>query len=244
MSNLYSPRLLLATVLGIGGLGQSHVLAEADALMTAQASSNFPLSADEWSFWPSEEDPAPRQTSSGSTRNLTCSSNDLTPLIPPEQVGRTGKVRPEILLYVPAAVPRQAVFVIQAVDDFYHAVPLRLPETTGIVSVPLPAEIPDLIAGQQYQWSFVFICHDEIRPDSPIVSGWIDTQDSLDSAATDVSSLAQAARYRDNALWYDMISMLAELKLGHPEDDAVHHAWLNVLERHHLEDLASEPIVR
>lgn len=247
MVNLHIvPKLILATVFGLGILGPANATAQTSAVTVEKPFSLRRLLQDDWSFWPTDDrGRTPRRTTSGSTRNPNCVSNPLRPLTPDGQVGRTSQARPDILLYVPAATPRQAIFAIQAGNDFYHTVPITLPDTAGIVSLPLPAEIPDLAADEQYQWSLVLICHDEARPDSPIISRWLETQTRLSEAHLRVNpSLEQAARYRDGALWYDMIAMLAQLKSGHPDDDVIHQAWLSVLERHQLEDLSDEPLVR
>ena len=235
---------LFAAVLGIAMLHPTAVLAQTDTSVPQSASATPSLSQQDWSFWPDEQDQAPQTTHSGSSRNPDCNSHGAMPLTPHAQIGRTSQQRPDLLLYVSSAVPHQAIFAIQSVNNFYHAVPITLPEATGIVRIPLPPEIPDLADNEQYRWSLVFLCHDELGPDSPVLSRWLETQVSTHESELPMQpSIEQAAQYRDDALWYDMIAMLAQLKSGHPEDDTVQQAWLSVLSRQRLENLADEPIV-
>lgn len=257
MANLpLVPKLmLLATALGCG-LGidalQSSTASAQHAIRQSATSpvkniARLPgISQDDWSFWPSDEERrAPRRTSSGSTRNPSCNSEGLASLTPQDEVGLTGQARPDLLFYVPESLPHDIIFRIQSENGFVHTVPISLSDTAGIVRLPLPEAIPDLPAGEQYLWSVMFLCQEFAGPDSPTLSGWLETEATLEKAMSVVTpSLAQAARYRNNALWYDMISMLANLKLGNPNDIYVEQAWRTVLERHSLEALSEQPIVR
>ncbi len=241
----FALKLTLTTLLALGVLEQSTAIAQTTTIVSEGASSYRALVQNDWSFWPSEQNRAPRRTHSGSSRTASCGGDNFISLVPQEQIGLSGQARPEVLLYVPVEVSRQAVFVLQSGARYYHEAPIDLPETAGIISMPLPEEMPDLTAGERYKWSIVLPCNTEVRPDSPVVSGWLETQTSFDEVMSQSSpSLEQAARYRDNALWYDMIAMLAQLKIGHPDDDAIHQVWLSVLERHHLEDLSHQPILQ
>lgn len=237
------PKLAFSIVLGWCILGSTNVLAQ--SLTEIAPSPSQRLFQRDWSFWPSERNRAPRRTNSGSTRNPSCeTANNLISLTPHQEIGRTSQARPNVLIHLPTALPRKAVFSISSEEKDYQKAAVHLPQTAGIVSLPLPAEIQDLAAGKQYQWSLVVLCHDELRPDSPVLNGWIETQSTLTAAfPSSAPSLETAAHYRDEALWYDMIAMLAQLKIGQPNNDAVHQAWRNVLERHNLEALSDEPIV-
>lgn len=241
-------KLTFTTLLALSVLDQTTAMGQTPAAVLESAPRSQALVQNDWSFWPSEQNRAPRRTHSGSSRTASCGGDSFISLVPQDQIGLSSQARPEVLLYVPVEVSRQAVFVLQSEAHYYHEAPINLPETAGIISMPLPEEMPDLTAGERYKWSIVLPCNAEVRPDSPVVSGWLETQTSFDEMISQSSSsrpsLEQAARYRDNALWYDMIAMLAQLKIGHPDDDAIHQAWLSVLERHHLEDLSHQPILQ
>ncbi|KPQ32946.1 MAG: protein of unknown function (DUF928) [Phormidesmis priestleyi Ana] len=210
----------------------------------ANPSNNYPLITDEWSFWPTDQDRAPRRTASGSSRNITCLSSSIVPLIPPSQFGRTSTARPEILVYLPTRISGQAVFSIQSEENYSYIALIDIPEEEGIISIPLPTDAPDLANNQLYQWSLIVSCGDVVGPDSPSVAGWLETQTDIEeSDAPAMPSLTQVTQYRDDYFWYDMLSMLARLKAAHPADEEIHQAWIRALEGNSLSEVVEKPLI-
>lgn len=238
--------LILTAALGFGTLGRSAAIAQSITLPAESTASLTGISTDDWSFWPSDEGRrAPERTSSGSTRDSACPGEGLVPLTPQREVGLTSQARPELLFYIPQPIPYDIEFRIASREGFAHTVRLDPLETSGIIRLPLPEAVPDLPAGKRYLWSVTFLCQEIPGPSNPMIGGRLETQATLGEAMSSVTpSLAQAARYRNDAQWYDMISMLADLQIGNPDDTSVEQAWRTVLERHGLEALLGEPIVR
>ncbi|NEQ48976.1 MAG: DUF928 domain-containing protein [Leptolyngbya sp. SIO3F4] len=198
------------------------------------------LPANDWSFWPTDDDKAPDRTVSGASRG-NCSSEQVTALLPGSQYGLTSKSYPEVLVATSADIPSQALFSIQSTDGYYYETYIDLPEKPGIVSLTLPSEAPPLVADELYQWSLILMCNNRLRPDSPSLQGWIQIQ-STESMTANLT-LEQAVEYREAHLWYDMISLLADLRTQYPENSDIHEAWQSILETTDLAAVVNEPIL-
>lgn len=218
-----------------------HNRAMAQTLESMGAANALP--SNEWSFWPDDNDQAPDRTVSGASRG-NCSADQLTALLPTSQYGMTSKSHPEVLVATSVDAPSKALFSIQSNDDYYYETYVELPSTPGIISIPLPEDAPALAANELYQWSLILMCNERLRPDSPSLQGWIQTQ----SAAADLSStnvtFEQATQYRQAHLWYDMIALLADLRTQEPSNQDIQNAWENVLAGTDLASVANDPILR
>ncbi|MEM7795289.1 MAG: DUF928 domain-containing protein [Cyanobacteria bacterium P01_C01_bin.118] len=222
--------LILSTALGI----------LSNTKTTAQTFQETQEIQSDWSFWPTDDDKAPKRTVSGATRG-NCSNEQVTALLPSSQYGLTRKSHPEILVATSADGPSQALFSVQSADDYYYETYVDLPEAIGIVSIALPLEAPPLMENSLYQWSLILMCNHRLRPDSPSLQGWIQTQPT-DTASPNLT-LEQAALYRDEHLWYDMIALLAELQVQYPENSTIHQAWHSILTSIDLAAVIDAPIL-
>ena len=197
--------------------------------------------ANDWSFWPNDDDQAPRRTVSGASRD-SCSNHQMTALLPTSKSGFTSRSHPEVLVATSVNTPRKVLFTVQSENDYYYETYLELPETPGIVSIRLPDEAPALVDNELYQWSLIMMCNNMLRPDSPALHGWIQLQPGDDSNPMELS-FEQAINYRNNYLWYDMIALLADLRTQDPNNQDVHHAWQSILEGADLASVANSPIL-
>ncbi|MBT9311654.1 DUF928 domain-containing protein [Leptothoe kymatousa] len=232
--------LCLLALIGGGFCIQEHATAQVTDQLTESTRVRDSLPADNWSFWPDDNDQPPQRTVSGASRG-NCSADDLVALMPSSQYGMTSKSRPEVLVATAVESPRKALFSIQSTDDYYYETYVELPDTSGIVSLSLPPEAPELAADELYQWSLILMCNERLRPDSPALQGWIKTHPLENTLAR--ASLDQATEYRNAHLWYDMISLLADLRIQEPNNQDVHDAWHSILDVTNLTDVANEPIL-
>lgn len=235
MRNYLAIGIALTTTLSVLGYGN----ATAQPLGEIKEITSLP--SNDWSFWPTDDDKAPDRTVSGASRG-SCSSEEITALLPGSQYGLTSKSHPEVLFATSTDMPRQALFSIQSADDYYYETYIEIPETPGIISVSLPNDAPPLVANELYQWSLILMCNDRLRPDSPSLQGWIETQST--DVITAQLNLEQAVEYREARLWYDMIALLADLRIQSPENTAVHEAWQSILETTDLAAVVNKPIVQ
>ncbi|MEM6252076.1 MAG: DUF928 domain-containing protein [Cyanobacteria bacterium P01_D01_bin.156] len=241
MTGLMVQRYKILCVLALTAVGLCiQGPAAAEVIKNAGAVNALPSS--DWSFWPDDDDQAPAGTVSGASRG-SCSADQLTALMPASQYGMTSKSHPEVLVATSVDIPSQALFSIQSDNDYYYETYIELPRTPGIVSIQLPAEAPALAENELYQWSLILMCNERLRPDSPSLQGWIQMQ-SIANIDNTQSSLEQATEYRQAHLWYDMISLLADLRIQNPTDQAVNSAWQDVLEGTELTEVANNPILK
>ena len=226
--------IALTAMLGV--FNNSSALAQT----TANTAEVATLPTNDWSFWPTDDDRAPDHTVSGASRD-GCSGEQFTALLPSSRYGLTRQSHPELLIATSDSTARQALFSVHS-DDYYYETYIELPATPGIVSIALPSNAPALASNKLYQWSLMLVCNHRIGPDSPTLIGWIQTQPDIESTNADIS-LQQATEYRDAHLWYDMISLLADLRLQEPNNKVVHQAWQSMLQGNDLVTVANIPIL-
>lgn len=227
--------LLITTILGL--CGQASAIAQ-----PIGAVEEITALPNDWSFWPTDNDQAPRRTVSGASRG-SCSPEELTALVPSSAYGTTRQAYPEVLVSMSTAMSGQALFSLQS-DDYYYETYINLPDTAGIIAISLPNEAPALAANELYQWSLILMCDDsQLRPDSPAIQGWIKTQPTIEAGPISLE-LEQAVAYRDDHIWYDMIALLAELNAQHPNDSAIYDAWRSILVSTNLSAVVDQPILK
>ncbi|MFK0730139.1 MAG: DUF928 domain-containing protein [Gloeotrichia echinulata GP01] len=198
---------------------------------------------------------APKRSSGGASRDgnicgfTTKATNNVsvTPLIPTTNIGLTVAEHPTIFVYVPGTKAQKALFTLQ--DDgsksYYHTT-LNLPEKPGVMEVKLPNSVPGLKIGKNYQWSLVMICAEELETDSPWVGGWIrrvEADRRLNQQSHKPISLDLISQLAETGIWYDSLSLLAQLRRSQPHDLSLTHAWEELLKSANLNAIANEPLV-
>jgi Domain of Unknown Function (DUF928) len=189
-------------------------------------------------------DPAPQQTVGSSSRG---EDSLVTALVPETNHGRTVAERPTFFIYLPEISLKQGFFSIQDEDrnGLYQAY-IDIPENRGIISVTLPEDAPPLEVGKNYEWHFVAITGETLRPDSPQISGWIKRVE-LSSDVTAITrsgvSLKLATAYAQQGIWYDTLSTLVELKHLQPDNGDLNGEWAELLEQVGLGAIAANPVV-
>ncbi len=196
----------------------------------------------------------PHTTAGGSSRGLERCPQDqnlsqpyLTALLPSSKVGFTKESYLTIFIYIPETIADQAFFSIKDKqnNDIYQTV-LPLDRKGGIVGIKLKKDIAALEIGKQYLWSFVLMCNNQLRPDSPMVQGEIIRLKSneQDNFSTDYHQLLQ--RFIDNAqagIWYDTLSGLVQVHTSNPNDENVAQIWSDFLNSVGLNFVADQPVL-
>jgi hypothetical protein len=201
---------------------------------------------------PSRE--APRRTTGGGSRDegqcfakaSSKTNSAIAPLIPSTQLGFTIEARPTIFVYIAKNSAREAFFSIQDENENHHyQMSVKLPNREGIIGIQLPADAPPLQVSKNYKWSLVTICGEALEPDNPEVTGWIHRVTIDDSIAklNSSNSLKTAIDLAETGVWYDTLSMLAQLRKGNPDDLMLAAHWEELLASVGLGAIAQEPIV-
>jgi hypothetical protein len=207
---------------------------------------------------------APHTTAGGASRGTWCTENVsdvqapsslnsyLTPLLPSNQKGLTLQERPTLFVYVPQSNATKAFFSIkddQGNDHYQSFLDIATVEHSAIMAIPYPEDAPSLKANQDYKWSFVVLCDNRLRPDSPLVEGSIkrinlEEQNSLkqqlEQANTD---LEKAKIYANAGIWYETINILANLQKSNPDNSSLNTAWVNLLNSVGLNEISEAELL-
>lgn len=197
----------------------------------------------------------PADTAGGASRDGGICLNDsrdtgpsITPVKPVHHSGLTVASHPTFFVYVPQTSAKQALFVIKdEIEDYFYQKNIPIPTSAGIVSFKLPNDAPELKIGKTYQWSFIMICGEVIRPDSPAVVGQIGRiapNPELLRQIKTASPLQRAALYGKKGIWYDTIASLAEQRRSQPNDSTLAATWEKLLKSVGLEAIATKPLLQ
>jgi Domain of Unknown Function (DUF928) len=121
---------------------------------------------------------------------------------------------------------------------------LRTPQ--GIVSFPIPENIPPLQIGQSYNWSFSVYCDFQTIEDKPgNVQGSIQriavNTPLKNQLATAKNPVEQATIYAKNGIWFDALTTLG-VNLRKQKTKDISSAWMELLRQINLQKNASLPV--
>lgn len=196
----------------------------------------------------------PKDTAGGASRDggqcsqeSAAQSSCVKALMPTTQEGLTVAERPVFLAYVPETSAKQVFFSLVD-ENNQHIYQTKVPITgnSGILSVQLPDNAPALEIGKNYQWAFIIVGEQGLRPDSPVVQGSIkriEADTALKSQLVNASPLERAALYGKAGIWIDTISTLAELRKSQPADTNLAENWKKLLTSVGLEAIAAQPFL-
>ncbi|EDX76348.1 conserved domain protein [Coleofasciculus chthonoplastes PCC 7420] len=165
----------------------------------------------------------------------------LTALVPATDAGipfvePTISERPSFWFYVPyfPRSQRNAEFVlIDENEDDVYATTFPLTQPSGIVSLQLPQTIPPLKEGEQYRWVFSVICNPANRSADATVNGWIERVPvnlALSNQLQTATDKALLFAYADQGLWYETLTLLAQLQRTHPQQQELQDDWQDLLQ--------------
>lgn len=171
----------------------------------------------------------------------------LTALIPANHQALSVAERPTFFVYIPATVAKTAFFSLKDKnEDYYYQTNVSLPSNPGVISFQLPADAPVLEMGKDYDWSFVIICGQALRPGDPEVRGTvkrIEQTPTLKAKQERLSPLEIAAAYGDGGIWFDTLGIIAQLRRSQPSNQALVSTWEDILKSVGLEEIATEPLL-
>jgi Domain of Unknown Function (DUF928) len=204
-------------------------------------------------------DPAPKNSSGGATRNGSiatafCSSersgisSSVIPVLPENHVGFTLTEHPTVFIYIPQTTASKALFSIQEEGSNSHVyqTDVILPKKPGVMQVKLPSDIPGLKTNKTYKWSLVMICTADLEPDSPFVNGWIrrvEPKKDIKNNNDKIISLDSVSKLAERGIWYDTLSVLAQLRMKQPNNQTLISSWQDLLNSAGLKEIANQPLV-
>ena len=188
--------------------------------------------------------------------NFPPTKHDLTALVPFTKEsnsvinvwGQTTLEHPSWFFYVPYTKDSRYVveFVLQDQDsnEVYQKA-IALPDKPGVIRVSLPTTAPALALDKQYRWFFTISSDREKNSPPTFVEGVIQRVQLSPAVVKELQTtelLKRYAIYAQNGIWYEALTILAQLHQKNPKDVALQTEWQNLLGSIHLDDIAAEPI--
>ncbi|MDF5740020.1 MAG: DUF928 domain-containing protein [Nostoc sp. S13] len=182
-------------------------------------------------------------------RNLV--NKQLNKSTPIDVWGLTTEEHPTFWFYVPyiknfANLSAEFVLQDQEENDVYrHAIALRT--TPGVIDVPLPSTVAPLQVGKIYRWYFKVYCYQQDQTIPPTyVEGDIQrvilsSSEESQLAATDPRE--KIAIYAALGIWYDSLTILAQIYKANPQDTSLAADWQSLLQSINLGNIATAPLV-
>jgi Domain of Unknown Function (DUF928) len=156
--------------------------------------------------------------------------------------GLTAAERPTFWFYVTYQPPFTGKFILQDKDEnLVYETDVILPTNPGVIQISLPSNVPPLEIGKLYNWYFKIRCN----PNSPTLSfvhGWIQRTSlnpALSSQLQNATPQQKVALYARNGIWYEALTIAAELKRNNSND----RNWSDLLEAVGLSEIKAEAIV-
>ena len=191
----------------------------------------------------------------GASRGNCPEYGDLAALVPITEGrvwGQTTAAQPTLWFYLPSAVTPETpieLIVQDADDNTLYEARLAVALDAGTMAIALP-ETVTLPIGESHYWTMALFC-DPQRPSSSVfVSGAIERVDvaALEPLTKETArSLPQAETYAEAGIWYDALTVLAELQQTNgssPNESNLESqtAWAALLEQVGLAQIAIEPV--
>jgi hypothetical protein len=222
------PPLALATVMVIGGLP-----------MAAIAQYNPPANLG-----------LPGRREGGGTRgNCLPGQAPLVALMPDTNIGLTTAEEPTLFWYVPPQSVETAEFIVlDAEDNIVHETTINLPESGGVIGVPIPMMdgASSLVLDENYHWYFSLLCNPDDRSADIFTEGWI-RRVTADPALVDQLATAndsdRSTIYAQAGIWYDALATLATQRLNDTGSLALQGKWIDLLRSVELDVISEEPLV-
>jgi hypothetical protein len=253
---LFMATALLSAVLNIYSFSLPLKAALSQPSSTLKNTSASPLAQIQFRQPDLQEDSAPQDRPGGGGARPVCSDSSasictslglmaLVPFPETEQAwGQTLQAAPTLWFYIP--YPSTAIHRLEFElwDEENQLIAqdqqIPIPTTPGVIRYQIPDTV-SLEVGKTYRWYFLL----RLDPDNPSLdeqtNGRIEriapSSELLNQLET--SSLLEQAQYLAAAgIWYDTLTVLAELYPDRPE------AWRNFLQTTGLDHIAEEPLIQ
>lgn len=208
----------------------------------------------EWdAFTPPQESVPGKRQSNKITRGDSCplGLNEITALIPTTTMGRIISAQPTFFFYVPVSLNKTVEFELADSNDntIYQKSFTMIVDRPGIISLspgtvsrPLPLEI-----GKNYHWYLTIKCDANDNSGDIIISGWLSRVALAPELASQLEKSSLTDRlniYYQEALWYEALSTIAQLRYDGSRDAVFSQKWQEILNAVKLGPIATKPLVQ
>ena len=192
---------------------------------------------------------APSDNDSCAIDNDSCAidNRSLTALVPKINLGLTTESHPTFWFYIPdeMASVDEAKFTLLDKENnpIIYELSIELSETSGFVSVSLPATAKSLEVDREYHW-FFDLQYNGSPSSNPSVHGWIQRVEPdpiLASELDETPDTEDYVIYANHGIWYDALTELIEQYRTQEENPILEAHWLALLEAVCLEEISATP---
>ncbi|MCC5638785.1 DUF928 domain-containing protein [Nostoc sp. CHAB 5844] len=178
--------------------------------------------------------------------------NHFTVLVPENNPVLTTVERPKLFFYIPktakTSVKGFELILHNANEQVIYQKKYKVNQQPGIFSLDLPADKnqPLLEVEQEYNWYLVIKCNRTDPSYDQVVGGTVKQivpDKKLTSKLKKASPRERAALYAANGIWYDSLTILAQLRRQRPNDAALQTDWRSLLESVKLGNIVSETLL-
>lgn len=170
-------------------------------------------------FEPPGDDRPDNTRAGGSRTDLACNADEppIQALLPVSQYALTLQARPEIFVQLAGTSARSAVLVFEDQQaEHYERVVIAIPEGESFVNWSLPDSAAPLVIGKNYRWSVSLICDQFLRPNDPVLIGWVQRTEA-NNLPMDLNGEARAQAFAAEGYWYDLLSWFHQQEDGQLE---------------------------
>ncbi len=163
-------------------------------------------------YTPPKKPSAPKDTGTNTTRGGSCEAHSaarLTALVPFSHVGETISGHPTFTWFVPDRTSRPLQFRLftRSGQLLYKT---EIESQSGIMSVALPSNLPQLSIGQSYQWQVVLVCDPNVPSRNVVATAEIQVVEAAAPLQTQLAAAPTPQQridlYAQAGLWYDAIA--------------------------------------
>ncbi|WP_414550760.1 DUF928 domain-containing protein [Anabaena sp. CCY 0017] len=186
-------------------------------------------------------------TNTGSRDDCPAVEKAITALIPQTNWGNTLAERPTFWFYIPHKQGNLTLIIRDEETTAPVAVlNYKVSNGGGIVSFPIPENVPALEVNRAYRWRVYFTCNPNIQPSLTGVEGVVQRVATNEAFTTSTISIKeQIDLYASQGLWYETITKLIESLRSQPTGQELKQIWLDLLSHPDVElsEFISEPLV-
>ncbi|AUB34441.1 LysM repeat [Nostoc flagelliforme CCNUN1] len=208
-----------------------------------------------------------RRAGMSSRDNCSAVPTALTALVPLQQEKKVGKLtdksvigivqglttseRPTFWFYVPYTqdlANSSAKFILQdsAGTNIYEDA-IALPPEPSVIGVSIPKNATSLEVGKTYRWYLIVSCKQQTASVPVYVEGDIQ-RINLDSRVMQQLEAADDPRqkiviYAKEGIWFDALTMLAQIRVSNPNDASVKEDWQSLLQSVNLGNISTAPLL-
>lgn len=170
-----------------------------------------------------------------------CGKNKLTALIPQKNFGYTTSNRPTFWFHFPFSNSLSLTAEFKLFDEQKNnIVKLTLPIKPGLIQVNLPEKDDLLQTEKSYEWQFTVICDSNDPTGNITVRGQVVKQEispDLQRQIQGKQGRDLAIVYAENGIWFDALTILAQLQQQEPNNSIYQEDWNRLLNSVGLQDL-------